>query len=136
MGNKCVLTILLAATVCAAQTQPAARHEKQKKQNNISDLETPTATFHGTLKSLTKKELVLTLPEDHEVAFYVSHKTKFLKNSKAIKPSEIPEGAPLAVDGKRDVMGDTEAVTVTVETLVKREQSSEPAPGGDAAPPR
>jgi len=92
------------------------------QQGGISPLETPVATFHGTLKSVSKKELVLALPEDQAVTFYISKKTKFLKDSKPIKASEIADGAPLSVDGKRDARGNTEAVTVAVETNAKPPQ--------------
>ncbi len=82
-------------------------------------METPVATFHGTLKSLSKKELVLAMPEDQAITFYVSHKTKYLKDSKPIKAADIKSGAPLSVDGRRDALGNTEAVTVTVESSAK-----------------
>ena len=112
--RKCVLAVLVLSVVCTAQVTTGRR--RQTKQTGISSLETPTATFHGTLTSVTKKELVLGVGEDQAITFYISHKTKFLKDSKPIKPTEIASGALLTVDGKRDAMGNTEATTVTVET--------------------
>jgi hypothetical protein len=117
--SKCLPVLLLIAAWPLCTEAPAQMRTSRRgagQQTGISPLETPAATFHGTLKSVSKKELVLALPEEHEVAFYISHKTKFLKDEKPIKPSEIPAGAPLSVDGKRDVRGNTEAVTVRVES--------------------
>ena len=79
-------------------------------------METPVATFHGTVRSINKKEIVLDMPEDQSIAFHISHKTKFVKDAKAIKPAAIAAGAMVTVDGKRDLLGNVEAVTVTVDT--------------------
>src|SRR5579863_1967544 len=100
--RKCVLAILVLSMVCMAQTTTGRR--RSTKQAGISPLETPAATFHGTLTSVTKKELVLGVGEDQAITFYISHKTKFLKVSKAIKPTEIASGALLTIDGKRDAL--------------------------------
>jgi hypothetical protein len=100
----------------------------------VSELETPVATFHGALRSINKKEVVLALPEDQSIAFHVSHKTKFLKDAKPIKPSAIAPGAPVTIEGKRDVLGNVEAVTVTVDSPAK--QPGVPASSDSAAPPR
>ena len=117
--RKCVLALVL---ICAlsGQTpstgrQPRAGKGRQQPQNRVSDLETPVATFHGTVRSISKKEIVLDMPEDQSIAFHISHKTKFVKDAKAIKPSAIAAGAEATVDGKRDLLGNVEAVTVTLE---------------------
>src|SRR5579871_4702401 len=106
--RKCILAILVLSAVCTAQMTTGRR--RQTRQTGISPLETPAATFHGTLTSVNKKQLVLGIGEDQAITFYVSHKTKFLKDSKPIKPAEIASGTLLAVDGKRDAMGNTEAI--------------------------
>jgi len=125
-----MLSIAVAvAVVVSAQMPSGARRGRQGKQGQtgISPLETPPATFHGTLRSATKKEIVLALPEEQSVAFHISHKTKFLKDGKAIKPTAIPEGTTLTVEGKRDLMGNVEAVSVTVDPPAK---SPPPATAG------
>jgi hypothetical protein len=125
-----VIVLALALTgVLAGQVPSGSRRSRQGKQAQagISPLETPPATFHGTLRSQSKKEIVLALPEDQSVAFHISHKTKFLKDGKAIKASEIAEGAALTVEGKRDLMGNVEAVSVTVDTSAKPAAAPTPA---------
>jgi len=71
----------------------------------------PAVTFHGTMKALTKKELIMELDaaehtegqtDEQSLTFRVSRKTKFLKNDQEIKPSDIPVGAHLTLDATRD----------------------------------
>ena len=138
---KCLLALALLPLLCA-QTPTQGRQgrqgrQRQQPQNKVSDLETPVATFHGTLKSISKKEVVLELPEDQSIAFHISHKTKFLKDGKPVKSSAIAAGAPVTVDGKRDLLGNVEAVTVTVDSSKKPPADSKPPePIENAAPPR
>jgi hypothetical protein len=113
-----LLAAMLVPALCA-QTPTMGRvrtGRTRQPQTGISDLETPAATFHGTVRSISKQEIVLDLPEDQSVAFHISRKTKFVKEAKPIKPTEIAAGAPVTIDGKRDARGNTEAVTVTVDT--------------------
>ena len=127
--RKCLLAVVLIPVLCA-QTPSTGRQSKpgkarQQSQNKVSDLETPVATFHGTVRSINKKEIVLDMPEDQSIAFHISHKTKFVKDEKPIKPAAVAAGALVTVDGKRDLLGNVEAVTVTVDTK----------PPAKAAPP-
>jgi hypothetical protein len=118
--RKWLLAAVLIPVLCAQapSTRPQSRQGRTRQQmpNKVSDLETPVATFHGTLKSVSKKEIVLALPEDQSIAFHISHKTKFVKDGKPIKPTAVAAGAPVTVEGKRDLLGNVEAVAVTVDT--------------------
>jgi hypothetical protein len=137
---KCLLASALVSLLCAQMPttgRQSRQGKRQQPQNKVSELETPVATFHGTLRSINKKEIVLDLQEDQSIAFHISHKTKFVKEAKAIKPSAIAAGAPVTVDGKRDLLGNVEAVTVTVDSSKKSpEGSKSPEPATKAAPPR
>ena len=75
----------------------------------------PAVTFHGTLKAISKKELLIELDasgqtqeqsqeqaEEQSLTFRISRKTKFLRNDQEIKPSDIPLGAHLTLDATRD----------------------------------
>ncbi len=118
--RKLLIAMALLAVLNAQMTPSGGRRSRQgRSQTSISPLETPPATFHGTLRSLTKKEVVLALPEDQSVAFHISHKTKFLKDGKPVKPADIHTDTALTVEGKRDALGNVEAVTVTVDPPVK-----------------
>jgi len=72
-------------------------------------------TFHGKLTEFTKKDF--TIATDDQPAFVIerSHKTKFLKDGKEIKFDDIPVGAELSVDVKKDADLHPIAVAVTVE---------------------
>ena len=133
----CALVSLLSAQMPVPGRQSRQGRQRQQPQNKVSDLETPVATFHGTLRSINKKEIVLDLAEDQSIAFHISHKTKFVKEAKAIKPTAIAAGSPVTVDGKRDLLGNVEAVTVTVDSNKMPPPGSKPpeaAPSAD--PPR
>jgi hypothetical protein len=136
---KFVLVLTLTGVVCAQVITPntGRRSRPQQPQTRISDLETPVATFQGTLRSVSKSEIVLGMREDQSIVFHISHKTKFLKDAKPIKPSAIPPGASLTVDGKRDLKGNVEAVTVTVDPAKKpAEPAPAPASAGSTPPPQ
>jgi hypothetical protein len=139
--RKCLLACALVSALSAQTPVPARQgrqgKQRQQPQNKVSELETPVATFHGTLRSINKKEIVLDLAEDQSIAFHISHKTKFLKEAKAIKPTAIAAGAPVTVDGKRDLLGNVEAVTVTVDSSKTPPPGSKPPePATSADPPR
>lgn len=78
----------------------------------------PAVTFHGTVKALTKKELVVDLDkkeptEDQQsLTFRLSKKTKFLQNDQEIKPTGIAVGAHITVDATRE--GDLKLAALNV----------------------
>ena len=84
-------------------------------------------TFHGTVKQLTKKELVITNSEDQDVVIRVSRKTRYLKEGKEIKPAAIEQGTLVSVDASEDIDAKPTAAIITVETLNKEKPSSEKA---------
>ncbi len=66
--------------------------------------EGPAATFRGNLRALTKKELRIDVvdAEEQSLTFRVSKKTRFLKDGKEIKRTDVPIGTIVAVDATRD----------------------------------
>ena len=68
----------------------------------------PAVTFNGTVKALTKKEIIVDLdPADsgadrQSLTFRVSKKTKFLKGDQPIKPSDIALGMHISLDATRE----------------------------------
>lgn len=68
----------------------------------------PAVTFNGTVKALTKKELVVDLdPADPDaerqtLTFRLSKKTRFLKDDRPIQPSDIEAGTHITLDATRD----------------------------------
>jgi hypothetical protein len=72
-------------------------------------------TFHGKLTEFTKNDF--TIATEDQPAFVIgrSHKTKFLKDGKAVKLDNIPVGAELTVDVTKDPDLHPLALNVTVE---------------------
>jgi hypothetical protein len=70
-------------------------------------------TFHGTLKKLTKKEILIESDESQLMTIRISGKTKFLdKDSKAIKPTDIDLETVVSIDASEDL--DTKLMAVNV----------------------
>src|SRR5438874_224625 len=72
----------------------------------------PTPTFEGTLKMMTRREIILQLQTDQTVPIRRDRKTKFFENGKEIKPESIAVGTPLAIDVREDL--DLKPVAVRV----------------------
>lgn len=77
-------------------------------------------TFHGKLKDLDKKKLVIETDEDQTVSIRLTGKTKFLKNDKAIKPSDIDLETPIMVDATEDADLSVIAIDVIVDLPQKK----------------
>ena len=62
-------------------------------------------TFHGTLKKITKKEILVESGEDnHELLTFRRNKaTKFLDNGAEVKPTAIDLESAVSVDAAEDV---------------------------------
>ena len=99
--------------MASMRPMPCLMHDSTASPSGVSSSATPgpyngpAVTFRGTLKGLTKKELILDLDpaepgQEQSLTFRVSRKTKFLENDREIKPSEIPVGAHLTLDATRD----------------------------------
>jgi len=84
----------------------------------------PAVTFRGTLKALTKKELIVDLDaaapgdEPQSLTFRLSKKTKFLKNEAEIKPADMALGTHIMVDATRD--GDQKLSALQVAAAVEK----------------
>lgn len=86
----------------------------------------PTPTFEGTLKSLTKKEIVIQLQSEQDLTIRRNRKTKFLENEKDVKPDSIALGTPVAIDVKEDLDAKPMAVRVVVNPPPPKETEKHP----------
>lgn len=93
---------------------PGARRSGGKANAAPPSGNQPTPTFEGTLKMLTKKEIVLQLQSDQIVTIRRDHKTKFIEKDKDVKPDNIEIGTALAIDVKEDLDLKPMAVRVVV----------------------
>lgn len=81
-------------------------------------------SFHGKLKELTGKEITIETEDEQLVSIHRSRKTKFLKGTQTIKPSDIDLETMVTVDASEDVDLTLTAVSVTVDTPKKSGGSS------------
>jgi hypothetical protein len=74
-----------------------------------------TGSFHGKLKELSGKEVMIETDEGQTVSIHRSRKTKFLKGTQSIKPSDIDLESMVTVDASEEVDLSLTAVSVTVD---------------------
>jgi hypothetical protein len=76
----------------------------------------PAATMHGVLKQLTNKDIYIVAEGDQTVKIERTHKTKFLRDGKPIKASEIALGSVLSIDVGKDPQLKPQAINVMVDS--------------------
>jgi hypothetical protein len=72
-------------------------------------------SFHGKLKELTSKEIMIETDDDQTVSIRRSRKTKFLQGKKSIKPTDIDLETPITIDATEDADLKLTAVNVIVD---------------------
>ena len=92
------LAVLLLMPCLLVAQYRTPRRATGANTNSTGAYNLPAVTFHGTLKVISGKEVVIISDEQQEIAIHRTRKTKFLKTDKEIKPGDIPAGAPVSVD--------------------------------------
>jgi hypothetical protein len=80
-------------------------------------------SFHGKLKELSKKEIMIETEDGQIVSIHRSGKTKFLKGTQSIKASDIDIETPVTVDAGEEADLSLTARSVTVDTPKKPDDS-------------
>lgn len=81
-------------------------------------------SFHGKLKDLSSKEIMIETDDNQMVSIRRSRKTKFLKGTQSIKASDIDIETMVTVEASEDVDLKLTALNVTVDTPKKSAESS------------
>jgi hypothetical protein len=81
-------------------------------------------SFHGKLKELNGKEILIETDDDQTVSIHRSRKTKFLKGKESIKASDIDLETMVTVDASEDVDLKLTAVSVTVDPPPKNSDTT------------
>ena len=76
-------------------------------------------SFHGKLKELTSKEIMIQMDDDQILSIHRARKTKFLKGARSIKASDIDVDTLVTVEASEDVDLSLTAVSVSVDTPKK-----------------
>ncbi len=74
----------------------------------------PAVTFHGVLKEISAKEIVLDQGEGQPVTIYRNHKTRFLRDGHAVDAKTIAVGTTLSLDVAKNPDGSLQAVNVMI----------------------
>ncbi len=77
-------------------------------------------SFHGAVKKLTKKELLLESDENRLITLRCNKQTKFFKGEDQIKRSDIDLETPVTVDASEDTDLKMMAVAVKVDPAKKK----------------
>ncbi len=122
-----VLAIVLPATTLAQY--PYNYPYPQTRRNGTPGTPHPPAynvagSFHGKLKELTSKEVLIETEDDQTVSIHRSRKTKFLKGKDSIKASDIDLETMVTVDASEDVDLKLTAVSVTVDPPPKNSETT------------
>jgi hypothetical protein len=80
-------------------------------------------SFHGKLKELTKKEIMIETGDDQTVSMRVSGKTKFYKGNEPIKASDIDLETLVTIDASEEADLKLTAVNVIVDTPKKNDDA-------------
>ncbi len=119
---------LVGSSVATAQTAypyPYPRTRRNSTGVPITDAEKNVAgTFHGTLKELSNKEIVIQNEDDQTVVIRRSKKTKFLMDNKQIKASAIAMDSLVTVEAREDIDLKPIAVSLSID-VPKIEQLEE-----------
>ena len=118
--SRAALLLLVLSGMCLGQGRYSrTRGSSSRNPPTNSAIKDLTGTFHGVLKQISKKELVILTPEDQTVVIRLSKGTKFLKSGREVKASNLDLDTPVAVDVNQDIDLKPIALSVTVETPAK-----------------
>ena len=106
--------IVLALVFCCGVSAQYVRRSTIPTTKPQDSTKGMVVTFDGKLTELSKKDFTIATEDQPAVVIGRSHKTKFVKDGKAIKPDDIPVGAQLSVDVVKDPDLHLLAVTVNV----------------------
>ena len=123
--RTCKIVLLLClgvASLLHGQTRNSRerRSAAPRPDPNAASTKTLAGTFHGTLKDLTSKEIVIQNEEDQTVSIRRNRKTKFLRDEREIKASEIAMGTPVTVEAAQDIDLKPMAIMVTADSTPKK----------------
>lgn len=114
MKQRVMIVLLAAAIAASAQYYPRPRRLPGgiPTTDAVKDL---AGSFHGTLKQLTNKEVVIQNDEGQTVVIRRSRKTKFLMAGKDIKSSAIALNTLVTVEAAEDIDLKPTAVSVEID---------------------
>lgn len=114
-----LLGTVLAATVSAQTVYTRSRRGFGSGLGKPSAYKGVAGSFHGKLKELTDREIMIETGENQTVSIHRSRKTKFLKGKEPIKASDIDLETLVTVDASEEPDLTLTAVSVIVDAPQK-----------------
>jgi hypothetical protein len=105
-----------------------------KAQPNSSTKGQPLPSFHGKLKQMDAKSILLSLDDDRMLVFTRDSKTKFYKDGKEIKDPKFNANDQLSIEGPEDNAGFLTAVNVYWEKAAGAATTADSKPKDDKVP--
>jgi hypothetical protein len=107
------LLVLCLSTTMNAQYGGRRRGGSTGPLSPGSDSSGLAAVFVGKVTSITKSDLGIQAEGGNVLSFSILHKTKFMKDGKAIKRTDIHSGDDVTIQAGEDPTGHPSAITVT-----------------------
>ncbi len=125
--NLAVLLLLFSAPFTLFGQYPRARRPSGSPAT-LDGFKGVVVNFHGKLKILDKKKIVIETEEKELLNIRLSGKTKFFNNGKVIKPASIDLETPVTVDAIEDTGLTVLAIDVTVDSPQKTDSPEKTNP--------
>jgi len=118
-----IVLALLAEVPASAQMRGRTRQTGTKATGSDPSLSSVVASFGGTLKAVTKKDLTVDLDNGNTVEFKISKKTTFYIGDKQVTAKDLAPEATVTIDGNKDGFGVLTAMKVTVKPAAPEPRS-------------
>ena len=82
----------------------------------------PPVAMHGVVRSITKKQLLMDDDQGETQTVRITKKTKFIKDKKDVKYSDIPPGATVTLEVTKDPSNKLVAVDIEAEPTGSKTQ--------------
>ncbi len=114
MTRRRTLALLLLPVAAFAQRRGRSGSQSGQKSTGQGGA-TPgelLARFTGTLKGVSRKEVLLEVSEDQQLVFRRVKQTRFYDGEKEAGEKSAPLGQPVVIEGRRELNGDLDAIHV------------------------
>lgn len=109
-----VLALLVQGPV-AAQSRRGVRQSASKAAGTDHSLTAAVATFNGTIKAISKKDVTVDLDSGNTVEFKLSKKTEFYVGEKRVTVKDLAPEAQVKIEGNKDGFGVLTATKLVVK---------------------
>lgn len=109
------LALLTESPVMAQRRRGGVRQSTNPGAGATQGLGLAVASFKGTLKAVTKKDVTVDLDSGNTVEFKLTKKTEFYVGEKKVTAKDLAPEAAVEVEGSKDGFGVLTATKVTVK---------------------